>query len=316
MIADNLLSAPILFFILGVIAALIRSDLAIPGQISKALSLYLLIAIGVHGGVELSAAGIDGRLIATLGVAIASSAIVPLWAYPILKKSLGGANAAAVAACYGSVSAVTFVTACAYLNSINVEFSGAMVAAMALMESPAIVVGVALARTSDQSGKGINWKPMAHESLTGGPVVLLLGGLIVGVLIGKEGWAELKPFAKDLFKGILCLFLLDMGMVAARRIGALRGRGWMLWVFSFVAPVLHGFIGIAIAAALGLGEGDALLLAILIGSASYIAVPAAMRLSVPKADPGLYVPMALGLTFPFNVIVGIPLHHTVITMWW
>ena len=313
---DNLLSAPILFFLLGAIAALIRSDLAIPGQISKALSLYLLIAIGVHGGVELSAAGIDGRLIATLGVAMASSAIVPMWAYPLLKKSLGGANAAAVAACYGSVSAVTFVTACAYLTSINIEFSGAMVAAMALMESPAIVVGVALARTGDRSGEGINWKAMAHESLTGGPVVLLLGGLLIGVIIGKEGWEELKPFAKYPFKGILCLFLLDMGMVAAQRIGALRGRGWVLWVFSFVAPVVHGFVGIAVAYLLGLQPGDALLLAILFGSASYIAVPAAMRLSVPKADPGLYVPMALGLTFPFNVIIGIPLHYAVISAFW
>jgi hypothetical protein len=211
---------------------------------------------------------------------------------------------------------VTFVTACAYLDSQGDPYSGAMVAAMALMETPAIVVGVVMARLGARQEGRINWKAMLHEGTTGGPVLLLMGGLVIGLLIGADGWADIKPFAKEPFKGILCLFLLDMGMVAARRLGSLKAGGFLPWVVAIAAPLLHSLLGVGIAALLGLSAGDALLLAILIGSASYIAVPAAMRLSVPDADPGLYVPMALGLTFPYNVVIGIPLTHSLIQAWW
>jgi hypothetical protein len=240
--------------------------------------------------------------------------VVPIYSYFVLRWRLNVYDASAIAATYGSISAVTFITAISYLNNLNISFGGHMVAAMALMESPAIVIGVLLVRRFGQSqnGSGFAWKPIIHEALFNASVFLIIGSLIIGMLTGTAGEKALKPFTDDIFKGMLAFFLLDMGLVAAKRLGDLGAAKWFLTSFGIVMPVLNAMIAILIARVLGLSEGDALLFAILCASASYIAVPAAMRLAVPEANPSLYVAMALAITFPFNIIVGIPLYHSVI----
>ena len=321
-ITQNLLSPPILFFALGMIATWVRSDLSIPPSVAKGLSVYLLFAIGLHGGVELHRSGFGAGVLWTLGAAAVGSAAVPLWSYAILRLKLKAPDAAAIAACYGSISAVTFITAVSFLELTEVRYSGYMVAAMALMESPAIVVGVLLAQWARRGEAGAgeaggsNWGRLLHEAVFNGAVLLLVGSLVIGYLTGERGWESMKPLVKAPFKGVLCLFLLDMGLIAAKRLGDLRRAGPMVVGFSLVMPVLHAVLGIAIAAALGIGAGDALLLAVLFGSASYIAVPAAMRMALPEANPSLYVPMSLGLTFPLNITIGIPLYYSVIQWWW
>lgn len=324
LVLDNLLSPPILFFFLGAFATLVRSDLEMPTQVARFLSLYLLFAIGIYGGYKLSQSEFSAEIVLMLGAATATSFIIPLWSFAILRTKLPAHDAAAIAATYGSVSAVTFITAISFLESRGVDYGGHMVAAMALMESPAIIVGVLLARfyasnVSDKENKPTpkqNWSDLGREAFLNGSVLLLLGSLAIGWATGTDGWKSVEPLAYDPFKGVLCLFLLDMGMVAARRIKDLRDSGVLLVGFAIVAAVIHAMLGILIARLIGASEGDALLLASLVGGASYIAVPAAVRLAIPKANPSLYVPMALGLTFPFNVIIGIPLYYAIIKMIW
>ncbi|MGD1916203.1 MAG: sodium-dependent bicarbonate transport family permease [Phycisphaerales bacterium] len=320
-LTQNLLSPPILFFGLGLLAAFIRSDLSIPQAVAKALSIYLLVAIGFHGGYELQRSGLDAAVIATLAVATLSSLLLPVLGFLILRTKLSPENAAGIAACYGSVSAVTFITAVGFLERAGTEYGGHLIAAMALMESPAIVTGIVLASLARRSKQDApsqrpGWRTMAHESLANSAIVLLLGSLIIGYLTGDSGWATMKPLVKDPFQAVLCLFLLDMGLLAARRLGDLRRSGLFLVAFALIAPPLQAGLGIVAARALGLGEGDALLLAVLFGSASYIAAPAALRLALPNANPSLFVPLSLGVTFPFNIIVGIPLYAMAINMWW
>lgn len=317
----NLLSPPILFFALGMLATLVRSDLSVPPAVAKALSIYLLVAIGFHGGYELRQSGLGGQVIATLGVAMASSALLPLLGFLVLRTRLKAEDAAGVAACYGSVSAVTFITAISFLERSGVPFSGHLIAAMALMESPAIITGIVLAslirKPADNGERApFEWRAVTHEALANGAIVLLLGSLLIGYLSGDAGWATMKPLVKDPFQAILCLFLLDMGLVAARRLGDLRRSGAFLVGFALLAPPIQAFLGILASKALALSSGDALLLAVLFGSASYIAAPAALRLALPKANPSLFVPMSLGLTFPFNIVVGIPLYASIIQWWW
>lgn len=320
----DLLTAPVLFFALGVFASWVRSDLDIPQPIPKLLSLYLLTAIGIKGGVELRQTTISSEVISGLGAGIVLSALVPVWTFFLLRRRLGAADAAGIAATYGSISAVTFIIAASFLQSRGVAFGGHMVAAMALMESPAIIVGILLAhRFADADAgretggrSGIRWGTLLHEATANGAVLLLLGSLLIGAIIGPVGFSDLKPFLADPFKGVLCLFLLDMGIVAARRASDLRRAGIVPVLFGLVAPPVHAALGIATAYVLGLRPGDALMLAVLIGSASYIAVPAALRLSLPQANPSVYVPMSLGLTFPFNVVIGIPLYFMVIERLW
>lgn len=325
LVLNNLLSPPILFFFLGVLATLVRSDLEMPTQVARFLSLYLLFAIGIQGGYKLSQSEFSTEMILMLGAATATSFIIPLWSFAILRAKLPTPDAAAIAATYGSVSAVTFITAISFLNTLEVDYSGHMVAAMALMESPAIIVGVLLARcfANPTNGDGDikapkqNWSDLGREAFLNGSVLVLLGSLVIGLVTGSEGWKSLDTFAyEDTFKGVLCLFLLDMGMVAAKRIKDMRDSGLLLVGFAIVAALVHAMLGILLAYLIGASEGDALLLASLVGGASYIAVPAAVRLAIPKANPSLYVPMALGLTFPFNVIIGIPLYYAIIKMIW
>lgn len=322
---DILLSPPILFFFLGVVATLVKSDLEVPKPIARLLSLYLLTSIGMYGGYKLSLGALDGQTLAVLFTAIAASFTMPLVTYAVLRLKLGVEDAAAIAACYGSISAVTFITAVAFLEHAEIQYSGFMVASMALMESPAIISGVLLSRlalaqrdrssdTGDRSDSRINWRELGAEALFNAAVILLVGAMIIGFVTGEKGWAAVAPLMYDPFKGVLCLFLLDMGLIAARRLGDLRKAGFLLMLFGVVAAVAQGAVGIGAAYLLGLTHGDALLLAILFGSASYIAVPAAMRLAVPNANPSLYIPLSLAITFPFNIIVGIPVYHALLSM--
>ncbi|MEC9372282.1 MAG: sodium-dependent bicarbonate transport family permease, partial [Planctomycetota bacterium] len=297
--------------------------LDIPKPVVRLLSIYLLISIGMLGGYKLSLGGLDGSAIAVMAVSVVASFSMPFATYWVLRLRLSNADAAAVAATFGSISAVTFITAVAFLDGKGVGYSGYMVASMALMESPAIISAVLLARIaasdrsraapeaegteSDRDTSGA-WR----EALFNGPVVLLIGSMAIGAVSGERGWATVAPLLEAPFQGVLCLFLLDMGLVAARRIGELRSAGVFLVTFGIVGAVLQGVTGVGAAWALGLGAGDALLIAVLFGSASYIAVPAAMRLLLPEANPSIYVTVALTITFPFNIVVGIPMYHMLI----
>jgi hypothetical protein len=322
---SNLSSPPLLFFFLGVVAVALRSDLEIPAQVAKALSLYLLFAIGFKGGVALAESNIDLGVMLTLLAAIALSALIPVYTFFLLRKRLSIADAAATAATYGSVSAVTFVTAAGYLDMQGVDWSGYLVAAMALMESPAIIVGILLykryTRKDAASDTGFSWKQLLNESLFNGSVLLIMGSMLIGWISGPAGMDQVAPLVKGLFLGLLCLFLLDMGIVAARRFkdfsqsvaGQVSGRPFRLMlIVGLGLPLFNAMIGLLVAAALGLGEGNALLFMVLVASGSYIAVPAAMRLALPEANPGTYLTMSLAITFPFNLLIGIPAYHAMI----
>jgi uncharacterized protein len=326
LVLSNILNPPVLFFFLGMVAVFVQSDLEIPNPLPKLFSLYLLVAIGFKGGHELFESGLSPLIISTLVAAIVMASIVPVYSFFILRLKLDNYNAAAIAATYGSISAVTFITASSLLDKLQIDYGGHMVAALALMESPAIVVGLILVRfyaakeaaadNKDKSeGMETSWNEVLREAFLNGSVLLLVGSLIIGLLTGGDGWAKVHLFVeKDLFYGALMFFLLDMGLVAARRIQDLQKTGMFLISFAILMPIANAAIGILIAKAIGMGEGNALLFAVLCASASYIAVPAAMRLTVPEANPSLYVSMALAITFPFNIIVGIPLYLQTIKM--
>ena len=318
LLIGNFLNPAILFFFLGLLAVFVRSDLEIPSPIPKILSLYLLFALGLKGGFGIAAAGLRPQIAITLGAAIVMASVVPLYAFVVLRKKLSLADAAATAATYGSISAVTFITATAFLEKLNVPYGGYMVAAMALMESPAIIVAVLLyrLRSSEGSGARFSYKELLLDAFFNGSVFLIMGSLVIGVLSGEAGAKTLKPFTTDIFTGVLCFFLLDMGIVAAKRLGDLKKAGVFLTAFGILLPLVNAAIAIPLAYALGLSQGDAFLFTILCASASYIAVPAAMRLSIPDANPSLYVPMSLAITFPFNIIAGLPLYLAVINRIW
>jgi hypothetical protein len=305
----NLASPPVLFFVLGFAAVLVRSDLTVPDTIAKALSLYLLFAIGFKGGVGLGESGLGGPVAGTLFAAVAMASLVPVYAFFLLRRYVTVENAAALAATYGSISAVTFITATAFLQRQEIPFGGHMIAAMALMESPAIVVGILLLRRY-QHGKGkVGWRGILHEALLNGSVLLLMGSMAIGLVTSEAGRDAMRPFYSDIFNGVLCFFLLDMGIVAARRIRALPQSGRFLFVFAVALPLFNAAVAVPLVWLLGLGPGDALLFLVLCASASYIAVPAAFRMAVPEANPSIYVTPSLAITFPFNIIVGIPLYH-------
>jgi hypothetical protein len=317
LIVSNILNPPILFFFLGMAAVFAKSDLEIPPPVPKLLSLYLLFAIGFKGGVELIKSGITQEVILTLIAAMLMASLVPIYTFFILKLKLDTYDAAAIAATYGSISAVTFITASAFLTELGIHFDGYMVAALALMESPAIIVGIILVNmfTTDEK-REFSWSEVLKEAFLNSSVFLLVGSLFIGVLTGERGWHVLEPFTQGLFYGLLTFFLLDMGLVAAKRIKDLQKTGVFLILFAILIPVVNAAIGLVIAKFIGMPQGDALLFAVLCASASYIAVPAAMRLTVPEANPSLYVSTALAVTFPFNIIVGIPLYLYGINLFW
>ncbi len=319
LVLQNLLTPPVLFFFLGVIAVLVRSDLEIPAPLPKLFSLYLLLAIGFKGGLELQHSGISGPVLPTIAAAVLMSLAVPLLSFAVLRLKLDPFNAAAIAATYGSISAVTFITAESFLETQKLPHDGFMVAALALMESPAIIVGlllVKLASNQDRPNNGrMRWGAVLHEAILNGSVYLLVGSLVIGYLSAgnsPQSVEKMLPFTDKLFYGALSFFLLDMGIVAAQRLGDLRRAGSFLIAFSVLMPLFNALVGALIARGLGLEAGNALLFVVLCASASYIAVPAAMRMTVPEANPSYYISTALGLTFPFNIIVGIPLYMALV----
>jgi hypothetical protein len=312
-LAANLLSPAVLFFGLGLAAAVVKSDLKFPEPLYVGLTIYLLTAIGFKGGVAIHEAGLERVLVPAIAAVVLGAAI-PLWVYPLLRFAGGfrPVDAAAIAAHYGSVSAVTFITATNYLGSINVPYENYTTAFLAVMESPAIVVGVLLGKlTLDRSQPIFNGslRALLHEAVLGRSVILLVGALVVGMLSGPKGMQKVEPFFVTPFQGVLALFLLEMGLVAGRRLGDLRKVGPFLAVFGVVMPLLHGGLGVLLGYYVGLSVGGTTLMGVLAASASYIAAPAAMRLSLPEANPALYLTSSLAITFPFNITVGIPLYY-------
>ena len=316
----------ILFFVFGIFAGSLKSNLEIPPQISRFLSLYLLMALGLKGGFALAQSGLTADVLISLAAALGMAILVPVLGYIVLRRFLNGFDAAAIAATYGSVSAVTFITAVQYLDTHGISFGGHMAAAMALMESPAIVLAVVLANHARQKvalagaslpGTSTN-APLGrilHEALTDGAQLLLLGAMLIGVLTGESGQAAMKPFSVDLFKGMLAFFLLDMGLLAVRNMGKLRGQSVWLLVYAVAGPLVHAGIALVLGSVLGMSVGNVALLMVLAASASYIAVPAVIRHAIPEANPSLYFGMSLGLTFPFNILIGIPLYVHVAQRW-
>ena len=324
----NLLDPALLFFVFGVLAGALKSNLEIPPAISRFLSLYLLMALGLKGGFALSHSGLTGQVASGLLCAVALALIVPMMDFQWLKRLVPEFDAVAIAATYGSVSAVTFVTAVQTLENQGVSYGGHMAAAMALMESPAIILAVVMANVLRNQGApaiagggagaliapglvGVPAAPLRkilHESLTDGAQLLLLGAMAVGLLSGDAGKAAMQPFSGDLFKGMLAFFLLDMGLLTARKLPGLRGTSHWLLAFAVIAPLCHAGLALGLARLSGLQAGDTCLLMVLAASASYIAVPAVLRHAIPEANPSLYFGLSLGITFPLNLLLGIPLY--------
>lgn len=312
---SNLTNPTLLFFILGIIAAAIKSDLEIPASSYKFISLYLLFSIGFKGGQELAHSNIDREVLFSLLFGLLLAALIPLYTFFILIKKLNFSNSGAIAASYGSVSAVTFVTASSFLELLGVSFDGHMVAVMALMEFPAIIVGVLLITHYDKSDSGnITLKHTLRHSISNGSVLMIMGSLLIGYISNGKQAMEIKPFTTDIFKGFLAIFLLEMGITTAKRFSAFRKNGWFIVCFSIFIPLINGCAVAYISYFVTDDIGNRFIFSVLAASASYIAVPAAMRIVAPKAEPGLYIPMALGLTFPINITIGIPLYYYLITI--
>ena len=315
LLIDNLTNPALLFFILGIIAVLVKSDLEIPPNSSKFISLYLLFAIGFKGGQELSHETFNAEIAASMLFGIAISMGVPLYTFFLLKKQLNPYNAAAIAAAYGSVSAVTFVTAVSFLEIQHLQLQGHMVAIMALMESPAIIVGLLLLTLSkevDNQELAIKKRTVLKHAFTNGSVLLILGSLCIGFMANAEQAEGIKPFTDDLFKGFLAIFLLDMGISSGKKLKAFFSFGWFPLVFAIVIPLINGCLVAVMSAAVTSDVSNRFMFAILAASASYIAVPAAMKISVPKSNPGLYLPMALTVTFPINITIGMPIYFLIV----
>lgn len=310
---DNLTNPALLFFFLGIIAVQLKSDLEIPPNSSKFISLYLLLSIGFKGGQELSHSDLNLEILWSLLFGILLAVIVPVYTYFILRRKFNVANAGAIAASYGSVSAVTFVTAISFLEIEQITFGGHMVAVMALMEAPSIIVGLLLISIYDKENAiKVSMGNVVKHALTNGSVLLILGSLVVGFLASEQQAQGIKPFTTDIFKGFLAVFLLDMGITSGKKLSAFLKKGWFALIFAIVIPIINGCIVAMISSVFTESEGNRLLFAILAASASYIAVPAAMRIAVPKANPSLYLPMALAITFPFNITLGMPLYLCII----
>ncbi len=311
-IQANLLSPAVLFFVLGVIASLTKSDLKFPEPLYVGLTIYLLVAIGFKGGVAISVAGLDKVWLPALA-AIVLGALIPLWTYPLLRfgGKLSGVDSAAIAAHYGSVSAVTFIAATNYLKAIEQPYESYATAFLAVMESPAILVGVVLGKLAIEKrdgGSDISLRTAMHEALFGRSIFLLVGALVVGALCGEPGMKKVEAFFVTPFQGVLALFLLEMGIVAGKRVGDLRKVGLFLLGFGIIVPLVNGALGVLLGKLTGLELGGATLMGVLAASASYIAAPAAIRISLPDANPGLYLTAALAITFPFNITIGIPIY--------
>jgi hypothetical protein len=315
LLIESLTNPALLFFFLGIIAVRVKSDLAIPANSSKFISLYLLFAIGFKGGQELAHSEWDLGILYAILFGVGTACVIPLYTFFILKKKLSLENSGAIAAAYGSVSAVTFVTAASFLEMQSISFSGHMVAIMALMEAPAIVLGVLLIRWSgDGVGQNTKMGGIIKHSMTNGSVFLILGSLIIGFLANEHEAEGIKPFTTDIFKGFLAIFLLDMGITSGKKLKDFLQSGKFTTAFALIIPMVNGVIVAYLSGWVTPDVGDRFMLSILAASASYIAVPAAMKMAVPKANPGIFLPMALAVTFPFNITFGFPLYFMIINI--
>ncbi len=311
---ENVTNPALLFFILGILAVQFKNDLKIPENSSKFISIYLLLSIGFKGGNELSHNVMDYTILGSLSLGLFLASIVPVVAFFILKQKVNIKNAGAIAAAYGSVSAVTFVTAISFLDFEGVSFDGYMIAVMALMEAPAIVLGILLIRmfSSENDNQENSFKKVFNHSLNNASVFLILGSLIIGYLASDQQAEGIKPFTTDIFKGFLLVFLLDMGIRAGSQLNEMKKNGWFIFLFACIIPFFNGLLALGLASLVTSSPGNLLLFSILGAGASYIAVPAAFKNAVPEANPGLYLPMALGITFPVNIIIGIPFYYNII----
>lgn len=313
LLLDNLTNPALLFFLLGVIATRLKSDLEIPNNTSKFISLYLLFSIGFKGGQELAHSHFTSDILWSIIFGIVIAVIIPLYCFFILKRKFSIENAGAIAAAYGSVSAVTFVTAVTFLEIQKYTFGGHMVAVMALMEAPAIVVGVILMRMyGKKDTTTTSLSSVLKHSLTNGSVLLILGSLVIGFLASEQQAMGIKPFTTDIFKGFLAIFLLDMGLVSGKKLNDFFKSGWFAAAFAILIPLINGCLVAYFSQIVTTDIGNRFIFAILAASASYIAVPAAMKIVAPKANPGLFLPMALAVTFPFNITLGFPIYLAII----
>ncbi|PIB30851.1 sodium-dependent bicarbonate transport family permease [Maribacter sp. 4U21] len=313
LLLDNLTNPALLFFFLGILAVSLKSDLEIPANSSKFISLYLMFSIGFKGGMELSHSNLDLEILWSLLYGVFLALFVPVFSYFILRRKFSVANSGAIAAAYGSVSAVTFVTAVSFLEIEQIPFGGHMVAVMALMEAPSIIIGVLLMSYFQKDKKNqISLTGVVKHSLTNGSVLLILGSLVIGFLASDQQARGIEPFTTDIFKGFLAVFLLDMGITSGKKLNDFLKKGWFAFLFAIIIPLINGITVAIVSAAFTESVGNRFLFAILAASASYIAVPAAMRLAAPKANPSLYLPMALAITFPFNITLGMPLYLWVV----
>ncbi len=319
-IITNILSPAALFFFLGFLSVLVKSDLELPYPLPKFFSTYLLISIGYTGGQKLAEAGLSWNVFVYILVAMLMALIVPFYTFFFLRRILSVYDAAAMAATYGSISIVTFIVGTEFLGRANIDYGGYMVAIMSLMESPAVIMGILLVRLFAPRGEGsaerAGMKEILRESFLNGTVLLLLGSLVIGIITGRSAGPGLDVFMNGIFKGIVLLFLLDVGMLAARRADQLLRVGLPLVGFGLAAPLANAVIGVFLARLIGMSEGDALLFVLLCASSSYIVVPAAMRQAVPEANPGLFELLSLSVTFPFNISLGIPLYWGLINLLW
>lgn len=315
LLLDNLTNPALLFFLLGIIAARLKSDLEIPANTSKFISLYLLFSIGFKGGQELAHSHFTMDIVWSVIFGVGIAIIIPLYCFFILKRKFSVENSGAIAAAYGSVSAVTFVTAITFLEIQQYTFSGHMVAVMALMEAPAIVIGVILMRMYRKDNTTVTrLSAVVKHSLTNGSVLLILGSLLIGFLASDQQAMGIKPFTTDIFKGFLAIFLLDMGLVSGKKLDDFFKSGWFAAAFALFVPLLNGVIVAYLSQIVTIDTGNRFIFAVLAASASYIAVPAAMKIVAPKANPGLFLPMALAVTFPFNITLGFPIYLAIILM--
>lgn len=309
---NNLTNPSLLFFILGILAVKLKSDLEIPGTSAKFIALYLMLSIGFKGGQELSHSEFTSGILVALIFGLVLSAAVPFYTFYLLKKRLGVANAAAISAAYGSISAVTFVAAASFLDMQGVTFGGHMVAVMALMEAPAIISAVILLEKYSDKKSGEGLKSTVIHAFTNGSVLLILGSLVIGLIADEKQAEGIKPFVTDIFKGFLAVFLLDMGINSGRKLKSFFKYGFFTTAFAIFIPFVNGCLVAMVTYWISPEPGDRLIFSILAASASYIAVPAAMKLANPDADEGLYVPMALAITFPFNLTLGMPVYWMII----
>jgi uncharacterized protein len=307
---DMILDPTILFFCLGVLAVWVKSNIEIPQHVMKFLSYYLLMSIGFKGGISLAKAQFDTTIFLTLMAGLIASVVIPIWLFLVLRRRLDSQNAAAAAACYGSVSAVTFLTATSWLENRGLSYGGHMVALMALMESPAIIIGLILAKKYGARSKKVSFsiKETLHDAFFNGSVFILIGSLWIGYIMNPAKAQDYQVFVYDIFKGFLCFFLLDLGMSAARQIKELKNNALFLSAVAIAAPVINAAAGLGLAALIGLKPTEGFLFMIILASASYIAVPAAIQTNLPEARSSIYLSMSLGLTFPFNILLGMPIY--------